>query len=799
MIQDAIGAALEKDRPLEEVAHGCLRVLRERTGVQCVVMYLEDEQTKEVRCLAVKGEDEERASEKWKPIVSRVLRSGRLYSNRDRLAVPVKHRRTVKGVLAVQGPPRRKMESGQMSALLGAVGGRLAAALDHGGLVQKYAQKIERIRCLEEVSRVLVEPLKEQEALERSLEAAIRLVDAEAGALILLDDRNGRPVCVTGVAEKGGLRKETPLEVGVGIAGLVARTGKPLVVNDVPHDLGGAGGSDWCPGVITRNLLAVPVTSRGRVIGVLEAVNKRAGRGFSQWDLQEFCSLSRQVGMALENARLFRDAEAKITRLQKSHEISAVLNSSLDQAEIRKRAIEAATILMEAEAGSLLLLDEAAGELYFDIALGDKGEGVREVRLKLGEGIAGHVAQSGEPVIVNDVQNDPRFARRADDRSGFMTRNMVAVPARARERVLGVLQAINKKDGGSFGQEDLEDFVSLGHQVGIALENAALYEEINRLFEGFISASVLAIESRDPSTYGHSGRVATLCGGLAEVVDRTDHGPYADMTFSFDQMKEIRYAAVLHDFGKVGVRENVLVKGLKLFPGDLERLQARFDFIKRTLEAQSLRKKVDILMSGDPTRVAALIAEIDEELARQLSETEDILDYLRTCNKPTILKQGEFDRLHKIADCIYDSFEGPKPYITPEEVLALSIPLGTLTAEERSEIQSHVSHTYRFLSTIPWSKSLKNVPEIAYGHHEKLDGSGYPRRVPGVEIPVQSRIMTICDIYDALTAFDRHYKAALSAPRALEILEAEVKGGKLDAALFEFFAESKVYQLVHKT
>jgi hypothetical protein len=223
---------------------------------------------------------------------------------------------------------------------------------------------------------------------------------------------------------------------------------------------------------------------------------------------------------------------------------------------------------------------------------------------------------------VNDVQHDPRFARAADKKSGFVTRNMVCVPVKAKDKLLGVLQAINKKDSALFTQEDLQDFVSLGNQVGIAIENANLYEEINRLLEGFISASVMAIESRDPTTSGHSARVATLSCGLAEIVDRLDSGPYKDVAFNYDQMKEMRYAAVLHDFGKVGVREHVLVKADKLFPGDLVQLKARFDFIKRTLEAKALRKKVEILTSGDRAATAALLAEMDEALAKQIAETD---------------------------------------------------------------------------------------------------------------------------------------------------------------------------------
>ena len=484
--------------------------------------------------------------------------------------------------------------------------------------------------------------------------------------------------------------------------------------------------------------------------------------------------------------------------LQKFQEISALLNSSLNQSEIRNRAIEAATVLMEAEAGSLLLLDEPTGELYFEVALGEKGEEVREIRLKPGEGIAGHVAQTGVPVIVNDVQKDPRFSRVADNKSGFVTRNMVCVPVKARTKMLGALQAINRRDGGLFTEEDLQTFVSLGHQVGIAIENANLYEEINRLFEGFISASVLAIESRDPTTSGHSERVAALTCGLAQVVDRVDRGPYADVQFNDDQMKEIRYAAVLHDFGKVGVREHVLVKAKKLFPGDLDLLRARFDFIKRTLEVQTLRGKVEILASHDQAAAAALLSQLDEDLSRRMKEVDGILEFLLKCNQPSVLPQEGFKRLQEIAKLSYESFDGSKPYLTTEEVKVLSIPEGSLTLEERREIESHVTHTYQFLSRIPWTRTLKNVPSIAYGHHEKLDGSGYPRQISSEMISVQTRMMTICDIYDALTASDRPYKVAVPSTKALEIIEEKARDGQVDAHLFELFVGAKVYKRVQR-
>ncbi len=479
--------------------------------------------------------------------------------------------------------------------------------------------------------------------------------------------------------------------------------------------------------------------------------------------------------------------------LKKFQEISALLNSSLDPAEIRRRAIDAATAILHAEACSLLLLAEESGDLYFEVALGAKGDQVQNVRVQMGQGIAGHVARTGRPLVINNVQQDSRFWSEVDAQTGFVTRNMVCVPVTARDRLLGVLQALNKKGGGEFDERDLESFVAFGHQVGIAIENAKLYDEIQHLFEGFVSASVQAIESRDPTTSGHSHRVALLTCGLAEVVDRTDGGPYASTQFNDEQMRELRFAAVLHDFGKVGVREHVLVKARKLYPGDLALVKARFDFIKRTAEVEMLRKKVEVLQSGSRNGIKRELSRLDQDLARRLKELEDMFAHVLDCNEPGGTGRGGYDRLQEMARLRFESFDGPKPYLTPEEVTALSIPGGTLTTEERLEIESHVTHTYEYLRKIPWSKSLQHVPTIAYAHHEKLDGTGYPRRILMDQIPVQSRIMTIADIYDALAAADRPYKAAVPPTKALEILEQKAGRGEIDGTLVTLFVEAKIY------
>lgn len=480
--------------------------------------------------------------------------------------------------------------------------------------------------------------------------------------------------------------------------------------------------------------------------------------------------------------------------LQQFQEMSALLNSTLDHNEIRRRAIEATTVVMDAEAGSLLLLDETTGELYFDVAHGDKGDAVREIRLRFGEGIAGDVARTGEPIIVDNVQRDPRFFRQADEVSGFTTRNMICVPVKAHGRFLGVLQAINRKHERSFEQSDLGTFVALAHQVGIAIENANLYQEIHLLFEGFISASVQAIESRDPSTSGHSQRVAALTCRLAEVVTANDAGPYARIRFGAAQLKEIRYAAVLHDFGKVGIREHILVKARKLYPGQIDLLKVRFDFIKRTFEAEALREKLALYERGNGAANELSLAQIDRRLQHNLQKTDDTLAFLLTCSHPSSTDPANIPRLTEYAKQQYRSFDGLRPYVTDEELGALSVLSGSLTNEERRDIEQHVTHTFEFLSKIPWMRSLKYVPEIAWCHHERIDGSGYPRGLTKEKIPIQARMMAICDIYDALTAADRPYKSAVSSDEALKQLSLLATEGKIDTALLELFIRERVYE-----
>jgi HD-GYP domain-containing protein (c-di-GMP phosphodiesterase class II) len=376
-------------------------------------------------------------------------------------------------------------------------------------------------------------------------------------------------------------------------------------------------------------------------------------------------------------------------------------------------------------------------------------------------------------------------------------------------KIVGVLQLINAKhdlpaklDSLSaiaqqvvpYTERQQEIVFSLASQAAVALENSQLYESIHKLFEGFVRASVTAIEARDPTTSGHSFRVANLTIALAEVVDRSAQGPYAEVRFSRDEMREIRYASLLHDFGKVGVPEEILVKAKKLYPAQLELIQQRFSLVKRTLEKETLKSKIDYLLEKGREEFLQAQPDFDSKLAAAVREMDEHFKSILAANEPTVLPAGDFEELKKLASISYlDADSGSRPLITEEEIHLLSIRKGSLDDRERRQIESHVLHTFNFLQQIPWTNEISQIPEIARLHHEKLNGVGYPYKLSAPEIPLQTRMMTISDIFDALAAADRPYKKAVSVERALEILDLAVQDGELDTDLLNLFKAARVY------
>ncbi len=320
--------------------------------------------------------------------------------------------------------------------------------------------------------------------------------------------------------------------------------------------------------------------------------------------------------------------------------------------------------------------------------------------------------------------------------------------------------------------------------------------QIERLLEGLVKAAVSAIDERDPTTAGHSLRVAALVTGLANEVARVDTGPYQNVRFTDEEMRELRFAALLHDLGKVTVREEVLLKAKKLPPVLWERVSARFDLIRRTIDLDYAERRAELCRNGGAGDTARL-ADFDAERAAKLSEFDRHREIVRAANEPIELDDRRKADLIELARHAFTDSDGTQsPYLTPEELHYLNIARGTLDDGERAEIESHVGDTYRFLTQIPWTDDLKNLVAYACGHHEKLNGSGYPHGLRAEEIPLQTRMITVADMFDALTEADRPYKPAMPPDRALEIIRADADAGLLDRALVDIMTTSQVYRRI---
>ena len=538
----------------------------------------------------------------------------------------------------------------------------------------------------------------------------------------------------------------------------------------------------------------------------------------------------RQISSRREIDRLTLRVHSQSREMQELNRIGMALSLERDPGSLLEMILRKSREITGADAGSLYLIEARDGaeevtgdylankQMRFRMAQNDSREvPYSEFVMEISHSsVAGHVAISGEVVNLPDAYDLPEGSpftmnRSFDERTGYLTRSMLVVPMRNHhDETIGVVQLINRKRRFETKLENAEvvDRVvipfdekcrdlgtSLASQAAVALENSLLVEEIKSLFEGFIRASVTAIESRDPTTSGHSERVAALTVGLAEAVDRTELEELRDVKFTRGDVQEIRFASLLHDFGKIGVREPVLVKEKKLYAHELEAVHNRFEMIRQGVELNFSRQKLQYLLDRDREAALELFPGLETQCSEALQQLDECLDRIVQANEPTVLEKGGFEALLEIGRLTYSDTTGEtRPYISEEEVQRLSIPKGSLSQSERQEIESHVTHTFRFLQQIPWSRDLRSVPEIAYAHHEKLNGSGYPRKLHERAIPIQSKMMTVSDIYDALTASDRPYKRAIPMSRALDILGYEVREGKLDPLLYKVFVEAKVFE-----
>ena len=530
---------------------------------------------------------------------------------------------------------------------------------------------------------------------------------------------------------------------------------------------------------------------------------------------------------ALEKQHLIVSKERK-----KLSAIGVALSAEKDLDKLLGMVLKEGRALGKCEGASLYLIEKNSQgdrELVFKLTQNSKiSFDFQEARFPLTSlSLAGYVALQGEQLNIDDVyQLDHTYPFSFDDsfdkKVGYRTRELLVLPMRNhKKKIIGVLQFVNTfggkvikvmNDGPNkseshtgFSEEICGLLAGLASQAAVAIDNSHLIENIQNLFEGFVSASVNAIESRDPVTSGHSFRVAKLTTGLAEMLDSETSGVHKNLSFNSEQIREIRYASLLHDFGKVGVKENVLLKANKLHASRFQYLELKIEWQKQMLQKKFYQQLLNqetpnVLSNLQHTSILGLGLQNHSGYKSLLLELEKLEDYkqmLFQANQPSIMEGKVADGLTKMAEYrVHEEYPFSNKLISDNDFLSLSILKGSLTEKDRVEIQSHVVNTQTFLEKIPWTDELCSIPQIAGAHHEKLDGSGYPLGLKTNEIPIASKIMTIADIFDALTAQDRPYKKAVKLELALDILLSEAKANKIDTNILTTFIESKVYECV---
>lgn len=516
-----------------------------------------------------------------------------------------------------------------------------------------------------------------------------------------------------------------------------------------------------------------------------------------------------------ETHEQLRIAQTKVSaqkqQMKQLSEVSAALSSEISFDELLTTLLKEARAIARCDGASLYLVDTKTNisgvdeeRLVFKLTQNGSLElPFNEITVPLtSASIAGHVAVSGAELNLPDAYHLPAnapytFNRSFDEQMGYRTRSMLVMPMRDHSGVVvGVLQFINRFDDDGvtvveFDRETVEILRAISSQAALSIQKNRLVRDINDLFESFVQASVKAIEQRDPSTSGHSARVAETTVALLQALPLSNLPRFKNMVIPDDHLREVRYAALLHDFGKVGVRESILVKSHKLSSERMEILHYRVQLQKERLRRAAVEREVEIL-HHDSTGFEVARARVHRDLQKQISILDDYYGMIERANNPTVLLDGDFTHLRELHNYSFTESDGAKTgLISAQDLNALSVRRGSLTPEERVEIEAHVQWTKDFLAVLPWPKELSQVPEIAGAHHEKMNGKGYPQGLVGEQIPLASRVMTVCDIYDALTAMDRPYKSAIGDDRAFEILYMEAKDGLLDTDLVDVFVASR--------
>jgi HD-GYP domain-containing protein (c-di-GMP phosphodiesterase class II) len=505
-------------------------------------------------------------------------------------------------------------------------------------------------------------------------------------------------------------------------------------------------------------------------------------------------------------------------RLEQLNSVGASLSAERDINRLLESILVAAKSITRADGGTLYRVTEER-TLRFEIVRtsslkyylgGTTGNPVPFYPIQLFKDgkpnhgmVAASAALNGKTVNIADAYTADGFdftgTRAFDHKTGYRSKSFLTVPMRNHENEsIGVLQLINATDPKTgeivaFSDSDQRLAESLASQAAIALTNRMLINQLEQLFESFINLMNSAIDEKSPYTGGHCQRVPVLTMLLAEAVNETTEGPLKDFSMTEKDRYELKIAGLLHDCGKVTTPVHVVDKATKLETifDRVHLIDTRFEVLKRDAELEALRKKIACLEQKRPMDVA----EEERRLRERLRELDDDCRFLRACNiGGERMRDEDIQRVKRIARYRWRDVAGHEAdFLTDDETKNLTIRAGTLTEEERQIINHHIVATIKMLEALPWPKHLTNVPEYAGGHHERMDGKGYPRGLTREQMSVQARCMGIADIFEALTAKDRPYKKGKTLSESLEILGRMKLNNHVDPDLFDIFVRRKVY------
>lgn len=524
----------------------------------------------------------------------------------------------------------------------------------------------------------------------------------------------------------------------------------------------------------------------------------------------------RWFGLMTEEKQSVSDSERLLQRIRQLNEIGIALSAEREPDGLIERILKAAMLLTGADGGTVYsIVDDA---LDFDIVINESlgihwGGTTRvsvplpRIRLTDDQGqpvnatIAGACFHQGTTINLKDVYEQSGFdiegTRIFDRRNNYQTASIITVPMRDHEsRIIAVLQLINAMHDGTVIAFDTENQLlveSLASQASVALSNVRLNKSHRRLFESLIELVAQAIDDKSPHTAHHCRRVPELTMMLAKAAEKQREGPLADFSMTEAEEYELQVASWLHDCGKIAIPEWIVDKATKLETrfDRVEYIDAKFEILNRDAQIRLLQARLSRLMDD-----ADAPANPEARFEREASNLKQWRSTVRHCNIGVErMREEDRDELSAMANTSWVDLDGNKrTLLSKDELKNLLIPRGTLTSEERDLCNEHINVTIRMLESLTYPAELARVPEIAGAHHERIDGSGFPRGLTGEEMTVQARAMAIADVFESLTADDRPYKKAMPLSEALNILGNMTESGHIDPDLFELFISDGIYR-----